>query len=406
MACAIRCSRNQAARETRDSVDARRRWIRSWPKALLSRRGIVFPVWTRFRRSRRPCSRLAFRRVSPAGAAHLSEAKSTKAEAENSAAASCEKGNQGNRHNSAAPHAALNAGGAGVILMIASRYSCVRSADDGSTAAPHPVKAATAPSSSLPLRSRSPRIQFGPAHRGAPAMTALRWRGAARKTSPLQHRHPNRWRFLGRRSSIPLHRARLSGGWEKRPVVDHTLRTYRFASRKAHCGGEQERIYERDAVGRYRIWGQIVGGCASGARQRAGGREQFSSRGRDHARRKVTGRVTPAQFAVEKGAHTVSLKKLGYLDETTMADLAPGQNFQYAPALKALGNAQEIRTVGKFKKLLGRVGRARPVWVRSTSIPGPRVRRWRSTSGCSTKCRRWKCSRARKLHRGHHADWI
>ena len=71
---------------------------------------------------------------------------------------------------------------------------------------------------------------------------------------------------------------------------------------------------------------------------------------------KVTGRVTPAQFAVEKGAHTVSLKKLGYLDETTMADLAPGQNFQYAPALKALGNAQEIRTVGRFNKLLGRVG--------------------------------------------------
>jgi len=69
---------------------------------------------------------------------------------------------------------------------------------------------------------------------------------------------------------------------------------------------------------------------------------------------KVTGRVTPAQFAVEKGLHTVLLKKQGYLDETTTAELGPGQNFQYAPALRALGNADEIRTVGKLNKLFGR----------------------------------------------------
>ncbi len=71
---------------------------------------------------------------------------------------------------------------------------------------------------------------------------------------------------------------------------------------------------------------------------------------------KVTGRVTPAQFAVEKGPHAVVLKKQGYLDETTTADLGPGQNFQYAPVLKALGNADEIRTVGKLNKLFGRGG--------------------------------------------------
>jgi serine/threonine-protein kinase len=71
---------------------------------------------------------------------------------------------------------------------------------------------------------------------------------------------------------------------------------------------------------------------------------------------KVTGRVTPAQFAVEKGPHSVVLKKQGFLDETTTADLGPGQNFQYAPVLKALGNADEIRTVGKFNKLFGRGG--------------------------------------------------
>ena len=70
---------------------------------------------------------------------------------------------------------------------------------------------------------------------------------------------------------------------------------------------------------------------------------------------KPTGRVTPAQFAVEKGSHTVLLRKQGYLDETVTADLGAGQNFQYSPALRALGNAEDIRTVGKFK-LFGRGG--------------------------------------------------
>ncbi len=71
---------------------------------------------------------------------------------------------------------------------------------------------------------------------------------------------------------------------------------------------------------------------------------------------KPTARVTPAQFAVEKGSHTVLLRKQGYLEETATADLAPGQNFQYSPALRALGNAEDIRTVGKFNKLFGRGG--------------------------------------------------
>jgi len=67
-----------------------------------------------------------------------------------------------------------------------------------------------------------------------------------------------------------------------------------------------------------------------------------------------TGRVTPAQFAVEKGSHTVLLRKEGYLDETVTADLGPAQNFQYAPPLKALGNTEDMRTVGKFNGLFGR----------------------------------------------------
>ncbi len=69
---------------------------------------------------------------------------------------------------------------------------------------------------------------------------------------------------------------------------------------------------------------------------------------------KPTGRVTPAQFAVEKGSHTVLLRKQGYLDETVTADLGPAQNFQYAPTLRALGNTEDMRTVGKFSRLFGR----------------------------------------------------
>lgn len=71
---------------------------------------------------------------------------------------------------------------------------------------------------------------------------------------------------------------------------------------------------------------------------------------------KPTGRVTPAQFAVEKGSHTIFLRKQGYLDETTVADLGPAQNFQYAPALRALGNTDDMKALGKFNKLFGRGG--------------------------------------------------
>jgi serine/threonine protein kinase len=66
-----------------------------------------------------------------------------------------------------------------------------------------------------------------------------------------------------------------------------------------------------------------------------------------------TGRATPAQLVLDKGTHGFMLRKAGYLDETTSADLQPGQNFQYAPRLKPLGMTEDIRTVGKFKKIFG-----------------------------------------------------
>jgi serine/threonine-protein kinase len=69
---------------------------------------------------------------------------------------------------------------------------------------------------------------------------------------------------------------------------------------------------------------------------------------------KDTGRVTPMQLAVEKsGNHTFLFRKQGYLDETTTANLQPGQTIHMTPALKALGTTDDIRIGGKFKKLFG-----------------------------------------------------
>jgi serine/threonine protein kinase len=68
---------------------------------------------------------------------------------------------------------------------------------------------------------------------------------------------------------------------------------------------------------------------------------------------KDTLKVTPSQITLEKGTHTILVRKLGYLDETTAATAQPGQTLHFAPTLRALGNADEIKTVGKFKKLFG-----------------------------------------------------
>ncbi|MGH9551434.1 MAG: PEGA domain-containing protein, partial [Terriglobales bacterium] len=69
---------------------------------------------------------------------------------------------------------------------------------------------------------------------------------------------------------------------------------------------------------------------------------------------KDTGRVTPAQISVDKpGAHTFLVRKQGYLEQTSSANLQAGQVFHFAPALKALGSTDEIRIGGRFKKLFG-----------------------------------------------------
>jgi hypothetical protein len=67
-----------------------------------------------------------------------------------------------------------------------------------------------------------------------------------------------------------------------------------------------------------------------------------------------TGRASPAQISIDKpGSHTFIFKKQGYLDETTTANVQVGQTVQLTPSLRPLGNTDEIKIGGKFKKVFG-----------------------------------------------------
>jgi len=65
---------------------------------------------------------------------------------------------------------------------------------------------------------------------------------------------------------------------------------------------------------------------------------------------------TPAQISVDKGQHVVLVRMSGYLDETMSAQFVLGQTFNFAPTLRALGNVDSIKTVGKMSKLFGGKG--------------------------------------------------
>jgi eukaryotic-like serine/threonine-protein kinase len=68
---------------------------------------------------------------------------------------------------------------------------------------------------------------------------------------------------------------------------------------------------------------------------------------------KNTGRVTPAQIPLDKGSHTVLLRKSGFIDESANASFVIGQTTSISPTLRALGNVDDIRTTGKMKRLFG-----------------------------------------------------
>lgn len=65
------------------------------------------------------------------------------------------------------------------------------------------------------------------------------------------------------------------------------------------------------------------------------------------------GAKTPAQVTVNKGQHVVLVRLSGYLDETMNAQFVLGQTFNFSPSLRALGNADSIKTMGKMSKLFG-----------------------------------------------------
>jgi hypothetical protein len=65
---------------------------------------------------------------------------------------------------------------------------------------------------------------------------------------------------------------------------------------------------------------------------------------------------TPAQVSLDKGQHFVLVRMPGYLDETMSSQFVLGQTYNFAPTLRALGNVDSIKTVGKMSKLFGGKG--------------------------------------------------
>ena len=69
-----------------------------------------------------------------------------------------------------------------------------------------------------------------------------------------------------------------------------------------------------------------------------------------------TGKITPARLVVDKGNHSLTLRKAGFIDTSASLTLNSGETFQFQPTLRALGNADDIKSVGKLKKLISHGG--------------------------------------------------
>ena len=249
-------------------------------------------------------------------------------------------------------------GAVAVILVVAvALFLHVHSEDDGSTAAPRAVKTAKAPQPAPPAPAAATPVgkPAPPIADVQPSLTVrqIPKRTAKQRPAPapvpvvlpgqaLIDSTPQGAQFqLDGKSDpswvTPFSVMGLSPG--KHIVsVSKTGYTAEMRSVDVVSGGKSSLVFHLAPVNAL----VVVNSTPAGA--------EISLDGRP------TGRVTPAQFAVEKGNHTVLLKKQGFLDETTTADLGPGQNFQYAPVLRPLGNAEAIQMVGKFHKLFGKGG--------------------------------------------------
>src|SRR5450631_2655717 len=252
-------------------------------------------------------------------------------------------------------------GAVGLILVIViALFFHVRSEDDGSTAAPQPTKAAKSRPAQPVAQTQAPRIeQLAPPV--AEAQPSLTVRQVEKRNSNTSRRAPApapvpvvipgqalidsspqgaQFQVDGKSDPswvTPFNVTGLSAG---KHILSASKTGYSSEIRSVDvaAGSKASLMLHLSPVNAL----MVVNSTPAGAQVVMDG--------------KPTGRVTPAQFAVEKGSHTVLLRKQGYLDETVTSDLGPGQNFQYSPALRALGNAEDIRTVGKFNKLFGRGG--------------------------------------------------
>jgi len=82
-----------------------------------------------------------------------------------------------------------------------------------------------------------------------------------------------------------------------------------------------------------------------------------------------TGKITPARLVVGQGNHSLALRKAGYMETSASMALNPGETFQFLPTLKPLGNADDIKQVGKLKKLIGRGGQENAARVMVHTFP-------------------------------------
>jgi serine/threonine-protein kinase len=252
-------------------------------------------------------------------------------------------------------------GAVGLILVIVlAVFFHVRSEDDGSTAAPRPTKVARqAQPATQNAGSQKPAVSLGPVSEPAPRLTV---RAVEKRSANNARRAPApvpapvaipmgealidssppgaQFQVDGKTDPAwvtPFNVAGLSPG---KHIVGASKTGYSSEIRSVEvaAGSKASLTFHLSPVNAL----VVVNSTPAGAEVVIDGRP--------------TGRVTPVQFAVEKGSHTVLVRKHGYLDETVTADLGPAQNFQYSPALRALGNTEAMRTVGKFNKLFGRGG--------------------------------------------------
>jgi len=247
-----------------------------------------------------------------------------------------------------------------ILIVVVALFFHVRSEDDGSTAAPRPTKAAASPAtptSPAPV-AQAPRpaeVVPVPVPEPEPAVTVRQTGKRAARRAPAPAPVPvvipgqaqvdsnpqgAQIQLDGKSDPAWITPFNLTGLSPGKHIVSASKAGYSAEIRSVDiASGSKSFVTIHLSPSNALV---MVNSTPPGAAIVLDGRD--------------TGRVTPAQFAVERGSHTVVVRKAGYLEESTASELGPGQNFQFAPALKVLGNADDIRTVGKFKKLFGKGG--------------------------------------------------